>query len=106
MYGLFGKLTAKAGNRDAFIAILKQAAEIVGQDPTCHAYIINKDLANDTTICVFEIWEDKSAHDASLQDNRVRELISQALPLMNGVPESTEMDIAGGHGIPADWRFE
>ena len=57
------------------------------------------DVANETAIWVFEMWDDKSAHDASLKDERVRALIAEAGPLMGGAPHGAELRVAGGHGI-------
>jgi quinol monooxygenase YgiN len=84
MYGMQGKLTAHPGKRDEFIQIFLRAASLVGQLPTCHLYTVSKDLADENGIIVIELWHDKAAHDASLQDATVRALISEAMPLMAG----------------------
>ena len=94
-----GKFTVHEGKRDALVEILLQAADVVAQYPGCHAYIVNEDVADETSVWVFEIWNDKEAHDASLKDNRVRSLIAKAMPLMNGAPDGAELRIVGGHGI-------
>jgi len=100
MYGRYGKLFAQPGKRSQFIHILTRAAEIVGEMPGCRQYLVSEDLGDETTIWVFEVWEDKNAHAASLQDDRVRSLINEAMPLMGGSPEGGEMKVIGGHGIP------
>lgn len=99
MYGRQGKLVAIPGKRDAFVAILTRAAHIVGQMPGCRLYIVSRDLTDDMTIWVTEIWDHKEAHDASLEDERVRLLIAEARPLMGGPPESIELSVVGGHGL-------
>ncbi len=99
MYAMTGKLIAQAGRRGELVDILKQAAEWVGQLPTCRMYIVSEDLANDTHVWVFEVWDDKAAHDASLTDERVRALIAQARPLLAAAPDGAELQVMGGHGI-------
>lgn len=99
MYAMTGKLTAQPGQRAALVDILKRAAELVGGLPGCRMYIVCEDASNDTAVHVFEMWDDKEAHDASLTDARVRALIAEARPLMDGAPGGTELRVAGGHGI-------
>jgi quinol monooxygenase YgiN len=99
MYGMQGKLTAQPGKRDEFIQILLRAASLVGQLPTCHLYTVSEDLADENDILIVEIWDDKAAHDASLQDPTVRALIGEAMPLMAGAPSSVEFNVVGGHGL-------
>lgn len=99
MYAMAGKLFAQPGKRDAFVEILLRAAQTVGELPGCRLYAVNEDLADETCIWVLEIWEDKDAHDQSLQNERVRALISEARPLMAGAPQGSELKVVGGHGL-------
>lgn len=99
MYGMQGKFTAQPGKRDDFIQILLRAATIVGQLPACHLYLINEDLSDKNSIIVVEIWDDKTAHDDSLKNENIRALISEAMPLMAGPPQSIEFSVAGGYGF-------
>lgn len=99
MYAMTGKLTAQAGKRDAVVEILLRASGVVAQLGGCRAYIVNEDVADETCVWVFEIWDNKDAHDASLKDERVRSFIAEALPLMGGAPSGAELRVAGGHGI-------
>jgi quinol monooxygenase YgiN len=46
-------------------------------------------------VWIFEIWDDKEAHDFSLKDDRVHSLISEALALMDGVPHGIEVSPEG-----------
>jgi len=99
MYAMTGKLTAQSGKRNALVEILLRASEVVAQLPGCRAYIVNEDVADRTCVWVFEVWDDKAAHDASLKNERVKSLISEAMPLMDGPPSGAELKVAGGHGI-------
>lgn len=100
MYGMQGKFTTQPGKRDEFIKLLLRAAALVGQLPTCHLYTVSKDLNDENGILIVEIWDDKAAHDASLQDTEVRELIGAAMPLMAGEPAGSEFNVVGGYGLP------
>lgn len=99
MYAMTGRLVAQLGRRGELVHILKAAADLVGELPSCRMYVVCEDLANDTHVWVFEAWDDKAAHDASLTDGRVRALISHARPLLAAAPDGAELEIAGGHGI-------
>lgn len=99
MYAMTGKLAAQAGKRTTLIEILLRASGIVAQLPGCRAYIVNEDVADETCVWVFEIWDDKESHDASLKDERVRFLIAEAMPLIGGAPSGAELRVIGGHGI-------
>ncbi len=96
MYAMTGKLTAQDGKRNALTGILKRAADLVRRMDGCHAYIVCEDLSAESTVWVFEVWDDKTAHDASLKDDRVRSLIAEAMPILNGAPSGQEMTVAGG----------
>jgi quinol monooxygenase YgiN len=99
MYAMTGKLTAQSGKRGALVEILLRASEVVAQLPGCRAYIVNMDVADKTCVWIFEVWDDKAAHDRSLTDERVRSLIAEAMPLMDGPPSGAELEVAGGRGI-------
>lgn len=94
MYAMTGNLVAQSGRRDELVDILKRTASLVGQLPACHMYIVSEDLANETIVWVFEMWDDKDSHDASLTDERVRNLIAEAMPLMDGAPSGAELRVA------------
>jgi quinol monooxygenase YgiN len=101
MYGMTGKLSAQPGKRKAFVNILLKSADIVGSLPGCRLYAVAEDLADETTIWVMEIWDDKESHDESLKNDQIRSLIAEAMPLMAGKPKGVELTVMGGHGIDA-----
>jgi quinol monooxygenase YgiN len=98
MYAMTGKLVAQNGKRATLVEILKQAAALVGQIPQCRLYVVNEDVSNETHVWVYELWEDKQSHDSSLSDERIRSLITQAMPLLAAAPEGAELKAVGGHG--------
>ncbi|MBK8784362.1 MAG: antibiotic biosynthesis monooxygenase [Anaerolineales bacterium] len=94
-----GKLVVQNGNRAELVEILKQAAALVGKIPQCRLYIVNEDLSNGTHVYVYELWDDKAAHDDSLKNEQVRELIMRARPLLAAAPDGAELNAVGGHGV-------
>ncbi|GEO05645.1 antibiotic biosynthesis monooxygenase [Adhaeribacter aerolatus] len=99
-YGLHGKLTATTGNGDKLATILLQAAELVSTAPGCRLYLVSKDQHDAESVWVTEVWDSQADHDNSLNVAGVKELISQAMPLLNGRPEKgQELQVLGGAGI-------
>lgn len=98
-YGLFGKLTTTAEDRETLVAILVQAADLMRNAPGCHTYIVTKDANDDSAVWVLELWSNQAAHDASLGLPGVRELISQAMPLLKGSPEGITVIPVAGKGL-------
>lgn len=99
MYAMAGKLIAQKGRRNELVQILNQAASLVGYLPACRLYIVSEDASNEDHVWIFEMWDDKNAHDLSLKDEQVRALITKAMPLMGAAPDGVELRVAGGHGI-------
>jgi quinol monooxygenase YgiN len=94
-----GKLQAQPGKRAALVKILLRAAQMVSTMRGCRSYIVLEDVQDEAVVWVFEMWDDKESHDASLQDKRVRGLIAEAMPILAGTPSGSELRVAGGHGL-------
>lgn len=79
--GVF-KMKLTEGNGQKVADLLRQVGDLN------MAWNIKYDMAIDgDTICGYEEWESKEAHDASLQIPEVKALVSQAFPHMDGMPE-------------------
>lgn len=93
-------LKAKEGKADELVSILLQASESVSSAKGCHLYIVSKDSQDENTIWITEVWDTKEDHDASLQNEEVRKLISKGMPLIDGQPEGgSEFKVMGGAGL-------
>jgi quinol monooxygenase YgiN len=100
MFGLFGRLTAKPGWRDALVEILMEASRGVEQLDGCHLYVVSTSPDDPDSAWVFEVWETQEAHAASLRSDTAQALIKQALPLLAGPPESGQtLTPVGGLGL-------
>ena len=85
-YGYNGKLVAKEGQGNQLAELLLQASKLVTEDHGCHLYLVCQDANNDNIIWITEIWDTKEAHDASLKDDKVRQIIGQAMPILDSMP--------------------
>ena len=95
-YGLYGKLQAQAGKGKELGEILLKAAELVEKAKGCHLYLVGKTADNPDGIYVIEVWDSKEDHDNSLKLPGVRELITQAMPILHGKPEGITLEVLGG----------
>lgn len=95
-YGLTGSFAAVEGKGDELASILEEAANLMKSANGCMIYIVGQQSDNKDIVHVFEVWESKEDHDDSLHLDGVRELIGQAIPIIEGKPSGIEIDIAGG----------
>jgi quinol monooxygenase YgiN len=99
-YLLHGKLTAKQGEKEKLSQILLAASQLVATAKGCKLYIIGFDQGENEDVFITEIWDNKEDHDNSLKVEGVRELIMQAMPLLDGQPtKGQEINILGGFGL-------
>jgi len=97
MYFLHGNLTSKPGFGLQLAEILERASTLVANATGCRLYVVSNDSKKPDTIWITEIWDSKEYHDVSLSFPGVRELIYEALPLLQGPPEKgQELTVLGG----------
>jgi quinol monooxygenase YgiN len=94
-YGLIGKMTAVAGQRDALLKILLQVESM----PSCLSYVIARDPRDPDAIWITEVWESQQSHAASLTIPAVRDAITRARPLIAAFADQVITDPIGGHGL-------
>lgn len=100
MYGLLGKLQAKQGSRDELSTVLLEAAKLVSMAKGCISYVVNTSDTDKNCVWVYEVWESKDDHAQSLNAPGVKELISTALPLLEGPPQREHVfNVLGGKGV-------
>ena len=99
-FGLFGSFRAQPHQGDALAELLLQAAEALRANRDCELYVISRSPDDADAVWVTEVWTSRDAHRASLEDDRVRELITRARPLIAGLGERFELSPVGGKGLP------
>jgi len=99
-YLLHGKLTAKQGLSQELAAILIEASRLISNANGCKLYVVGKDQNDPNSVYVTEIWDSKEDHDNSLNVEGVRELIMQAMPMLETMPtKGQEIELLGGTEI-------
>lgn len=98
MFGLIGKMTAKAGQRDALMALVMDGAD---EMPGCVSYIVAKAVDNDNDIWITEVWDSEASHANSLKLPAVTAAINKAMPLLDMTAESFQArtEPVGGKGL-------
>jgi quinol monooxygenase YgiN len=96
MYGLIGKMSATAGNRDALASILLSGT---GEMPGCLSYIIATDPSDPDALWITEVWDSQESHRASLKLPSVQDAIAKGRPLIAGFSNRVETEPLGGHGL-------
>ncbi len=96
MYGLIGKIKAKAGMRGALAEILLRG--IVGM-PGCLSYIVAEDPTDADALWVTEVWDSQESHRGSLSLPSVKEAIALGRPMIEGFGERFETQPIGGTGL-------
>ena len=96
MYGLIGKFTTIAGQRDALAALLVEGTSAM---PGCLSYIVAKDGTDPDGLWVTEVWDSRASHEASLSLPAVQAAIAKGRPLIAGFSNRVETEPIGGHGL-------
>jgi quinol monooxygenase YgiN len=96
MYGLIGKMTAVAGQRDSLLAILLESTQAM---PGCLSYVLATDPADADALWITEVWVDAASHKASLSLPAVQAAIAKARPLIAGFSNRVETVPVGGAGL-------
>ncbi len=97
-FGLYGKITVYAGQRNTLVAVLVEAASLLQDDPCCELYIVNVSATEPDAVWVTEVWSSQAAHELSLTRDDVRALIERGIPLIAG-GERIEVVPVGGKGL-------
>ena len=96
MYGLIGKMTAVAGQRDALASMLLEFTQAM---PGCLSYIVATDLTDADALWITEVWDSAASHQASLSLQAVKATIAKARPLIAGFSNRVETAPIGGYGL-------
>jgi quinol monooxygenase YgiN len=100
-FGMYGKVLAKPGQRDAIVDLLLEASRLLTPLPGCLMYIVNTEPAEPDAVWVTEIWRSEADHDASLKMESVLAVIGKSKPLVAGF-EGIRLIPVGGKGLPPD----
>jgi quinol monooxygenase YgiN len=94
-FGLYGKIIAQPGQRDALVAGLLEAAALMQRVPGCELYVVNVSASEPDVVWVTEVWRSASDHQASLALEEIKALIKRTMPLIAGGERIEIIPIAG-----------
>lgn len=97
-FAMYGKLTARPGQRDALADILLEAADLLKSNNDCYLYIVNVSDDDPNAVYVTELWKDADAHAASLKNEEVLASIQRGRSLIIGA-EPIKLRALGGKGL-------
>jgi quinol monooxygenase YgiN len=101
MYGLIGKVTCVAGQRDSFATILLEGTRSM---PGCLSYVVATDPADADALWITEVWDSQASWKASLSLLAVQAAIAKGRPLIAGFSNRVETVPIGGHALPMPSR--
>jgi quinol monooxygenase YgiN len=97
-YGYLGSMRAKPGRRDEVVAILLSGADGL-RTAGCLLYVVNVAESDPEIIWVYEAWQSRDHHDASLRLPETRAAIASAMPMLTGEFTRQETIVVGGLGL-------
>lgn len=89
LYGVIGQMRAVPGMREDLIAILREGT---GGMPGNLSYSIFRDLGDEDSIWITEVWTSAEAHKASLSLPSVQAAIARGRPLIAGFGARAEIE--------------
>jgi quinol monooxygenase YgiN len=95
-YALLNHLTTKPGGRDEVVRHLVESGSIFDDNPDCLLYLVSSPADEPTTIWVVDLWTSEEAHTEALGDPSLKPHIEATMPLLEGMPEQTPLDVRGG----------
>jgi quinol monooxygenase YgiN len=97
-YALINKMTAKPGKRAEVIEIMLESGAAFNDNQNCLLYAVSKDKKDENVLWVQDVWMDADSHQAAMSDTKMQEYVKRAMPLLEGMPEQIEIELAGGKG--------
>ncbi len=97
-YGFSIKFITHPGKQSELTKILLESADQLKENSDCIHYLVG--ITNEPdAVWVYETWTSKEAHDAALEPEEAKTLIQQAMPLIAGVSNKIDTELAGGKGL-------
>lgn len=94
-YVRYGSMRTVSGRRDDVVEILLSGVNGLSK-VGCHLYVVSVDESDPDVVWVYEMWESKQHHAASLQLPATREAIRAAMPMLTGEFSASETSGVGG----------
>ena len=96
-FGMHAKIRSQAGQRDALVAVLLEAAATLLQVSGCQLYLVSAEAGEPNTVWVTEVWSSQEEHQASLTREDIQPILRRGRPLIASF-ERIEIEPLGGKG--------
>ncbi|QHW29423.1 antibiotic biosynthesis monooxygenase [Paenibacillus rhizovicinus] len=97
-FAMFGKLTAHEGKREELAEMMLASSATLNDMEGCIYYILHAAEEDPNDLWITELWESQEFHAASLQNEKVLELIGRCRHLIAG-GSAVKVRPLGGKGF-------
>jgi quinol monooxygenase YgiN len=98
-FALLNQLTAKPGQRDRVVAVLRESGRLFDDNPACILYLVSESVDDPNLVWVVDLWTSEEAHAEALKAPELRPFVEQAMPMLEGMPKQIEIRPVGGKGL-------
>jgi quinol monooxygenase YgiN len=93
------KLRARRGKRDELVAKFLEAAEMQRDNPANELMLVSSSPDEDDVVYLTEVWTSAEEHERARHSDEVKAWAADMPELVDGEPESTPLNVAGGSGV-------
>ena len=97
-FGMQAVLTSTPGKGTELAGIMLRASKAVSTMKGSELYLVQQSLTDENQILITELWSTKEDHQASLSNETVRALITEAKPIISAM-SGNPAKFVGGHGV-------
>jgi len=92
------RLRAKPGKHDELVAKFLEAAEMQRENPANELTLVSSSPDDEDVVYLTEVWTSAEEHERARESDEVQAWAADMPSLVDGPPETTPLDVAGGSG--------
>jgi quinol monooxygenase YgiN len=92
------RIRARPGRRDELVAKFLEAAEMQRDNRANELMLVSSSPDDDDVVYLTEVWSSPEDHERARHSDEVKEWAADMPELVDGEPESTPLEVAGGSG--------
>lgn len=92
-FAVYGKMTAKPGQRAELIELLRATIAKLGDPPGLLSYTINTPLGDQDTLWVTEAWTSRDAHDTATKTTANKAETARIMAMLAAPPDAAYGEI-------------
>jgi quinol monooxygenase YgiN len=94
------RIRARAGKRDDLVAKFMEIAVIQRDNPACELSLVSTSPEDEASVFLTEVWANAEGHERARHSPEVEAWAADMPSLVDGPPETTPLELAGGKGLP------